>query len=153
MTPDQIKQAIESSFPTIRSKPRRNPDGWAFYLGEIREGPHSTRIARAVQKTPAAATKFKLAVTSRAKNGEAVHEVHTARQVQELVTEEIRLWHLHFWSISLRCLTRACSRRAAGGAGRSVCGTLLERAKERRIVRAPAVSPAADAQAVRQPHQ
>jgi hypothetical protein len=63
MTPDQIKQAIESSFPKIRSKPRRNPDGWAFYLGEIREGPHSTRIARAVRKTPVAATKFKLAVT------------------------------------------------------------------------------------------
>ena len=36
MTPDQIKQAIESAFPKVRSKPRHNPDGWAFFLGEVR---------------------------------------------------------------------------------------------------------------------
>jgi hypothetical protein len=100
MTPDQIKQTIESSFAAILSKPRHNPDGWAFYLGEIREGPHSTRIARAVQKTPAGATKFKLAVSSRVKGTDAVQEVHTATQVRDLVAEEIRLWHLHFGGLT-----------------------------------------------------
>jgi hypothetical protein len=96
MTPDQIKRAIEASFPNIRSKPRRSPDGWAFYLDEIREGPNPTRIARAVQRAPASGTKFKLAVTSRVKGVEAIREVHTAKQACDLVAEEIRLWHLHF---------------------------------------------------------
>lgn len=96
MTPNQVKEAVEGSFPIIRSKPRHNPDGRAFYLGEIREGPNPTRIARAVQRSPAAPTKFKLAVTSRVKGVEAVHEVHTARQVCDQVAEEVRLWQLHF---------------------------------------------------------
>ena len=96
MTPDQIKDAIEISFPDIRSKLRHNPDGWAFYLGEIREGSNPTRIARAVQRSPAAPTKFKLAVTSRVNGVEAVQEVHTPKQVCDLVAEEIRLWTLHF---------------------------------------------------------
>lgn len=96
MTPGQIKGAIEAAFPGIRSKPRHSPDGWAFYLEEIREGPRSTRIARAVQGSTASGTKLKLAVTSRVRGVEAVREVHTAKQVSELMAEEIRLWHLHF---------------------------------------------------------
>lgn len=97
MNPGQIKQAIESAFPKICSKPRHNPDGWAFYLSDVRErGPDSTRVARAVQRTPASATQFKLAVTSRVKGKDVLHEVHSVKQVQETVAEEIRLWHLHF---------------------------------------------------------
>ena len=97
MTPGQIKQAIESAFPKVRSKPRHNPDGWAFYLGEMRErGQHSTRIARAVQRSPTSATQFKLAVSSRVKGKDVLRDVHTAKQVQEVVAEEIRLWHLYF---------------------------------------------------------
>ena len=96
MTPDQIKQAIEATFPAVRSKRRRNPDGWSFYLDEIREGPNPTRIARAVQKSPSAPTKFKLAVTSRLKGAETLHAVHTPGQVAKVVAEEIRLWQLHF---------------------------------------------------------
>jgi hypothetical protein len=79
----------------VRFKRRRNPDGWAFYLGEIQEGVNSTRLARAVQRTPTSVTKFKLAVTSRVKRAETVKEVHTAGQVKELIAEEIRLWKLH----------------------------------------------------------
>ena len=97
MTPGEIKQAIESAFPKVRSKPRHNPDGWAFYLDEVSSGgPHSTRIARAVQKTPASSTQFKLAVSSRVKGRQVLRDVHTAKQVHEAVTEEVRLWHLHF---------------------------------------------------------
>jgi hypothetical protein len=96
MTPDEIKTVIEAAFPTIRSKPRHNPDGWAFYLGEIREGPNPTRVARALQRSLTAPTKFKLAVTSRVKDIEAVYEVHTAKQVCDLIAEEVRLWKFHF---------------------------------------------------------
>ena len=96
MNPEQIKKVIEASFPRVRSKRRRNPDGWAFYLDEVREGSRSTRLARALQSTPAGRTKFKLAVTSRVKGVEAVHEVHTAEELNDLVAEEIRLWDFHF---------------------------------------------------------
>jgi hypothetical protein len=97
MTPVEIEQAIESAFPNVRSKPRQNPDGWAFYLDEMSGGgPQSTRIARAVQKSPASSTQFKLAVSSRVEGKDVLRDVHTAKQVQEAVAEEIRLWHLHF---------------------------------------------------------
>ena len=93
MTPDVIKSVIEAAFPDIRSKPRRNPYGWAFYLGTIREAPNSTRTARAVQRTLAGRTQFKLSVTSRVSGVEALREVHSAEEVRALITEEIRLWH------------------------------------------------------------
>lgn len=44
-----------------------------------------------------------------------------------------------------RRITRACSRRAAGGASLPAGASFRERGKERRIVRAPGWQPAADA--------
>ena len=49
-----------------------------------------------MQRTPTSSTQFKLAVSSRVKGKDVLRDVHTAKQVQEAMTEEIRLWHLHF---------------------------------------------------------
>ncbi|MCE7761079.1 hypothetical protein GQL56_00365 [Pseudomonas putida] len=64
VTPDQILAFVEREYSHLVAEPRRNPDGWAFFLGAPRRGVDSNRIFRAVQHS-GGPTKLKLAVTSR----------------------------------------------------------------------------------------
>jgi hypothetical protein len=91
MTPDQIKQYIAAHYPTIVSKRRRRPHGWSFYYGEVLRGPNSTRIARVVDSTEMG-NEFKLSVTSRLTNTDAVCHVASEEQLQSLLEQELKLW-------------------------------------------------------------
>jgi hypothetical protein len=90
MTPDEIKNFIEASFPNIVSEPRHNPYGWAFYLKEVRKHPTSSRIARATQRE-GSPTEFKLAVSSLKQGQNIVIYDPSEQQVQEKVEHEIML--------------------------------------------------------------
>lgn len=83
MNPDQVRAVIEHDFPQVSFKPRRNPDGWAFYVG-------STRIARAVQSSAQAPTYFKLALSSR-QGTERILVAEGAEQVRSLFANELLL--------------------------------------------------------------
>ena len=97
MNPDEIKRFIEVTFDMIVAVQRNNPDGWAFYFREVRKGPNSTRIARAIQKSSGSPTLFKLVVTSRLNSNEAAEILNPNEgQVRELFTRELRLWKEHF---------------------------------------------------------
>lgn len=83
MNPDEVKAVIEETFPQISVKPRRNPDGWSFFVG-------ATRVARAVQSTPQAPTYFKLALSS-LQSSEKVVIVKNAAELKALVESELSL--------------------------------------------------------------
>jgi hypothetical protein len=97
MNPEEIKQLIEVTFPTIVSERRSNPDGWAFYFREVRRGANPSRIARAVQSGEGSPTFFKLAVSARLNpNSEAMVINPDEKQVRELFRRELELWIEHF---------------------------------------------------------
>ena len=98
MTPDEIKRYIQANFRTIVARPRNNPDGWAFFCGEVRRGPRSTRIARALDDGHGG-TRFKLSVTSRLTDRNVVCKLTSEEQLRELFEEELRLGLEHLgWS-------------------------------------------------------
>lgn len=89
MTPDVIRSLIESHFEDIRSVPRKNPYGWAFYHKKVQRGRYSTRIARATQ-SGTQHTTLKLAVTSRLdKQDTEVTIEGEEQQVLELFRREL----------------------------------------------------------------
>ncbi len=96
MTPDEIKNFIEANFDGIVSKPRSNPDGWAFFR-EVRRGANTNRIARAVQSSESSPVFFKLAVSARLNpNDEAVIIDPNEEQVRELFERQLSLWTEHY---------------------------------------------------------
>jgi hypothetical protein len=98
MNPDQIKSFIENNYPEILSERRRNPDGWAFYLGRVQKGSGPTRIARVVQIRPGSPVRFKPALSARVhkSKGLEVEIKGGAAQVRQLMDAELNLWHRHF---------------------------------------------------------
>lgn len=97
MTPEQIKNFIEATFPDIVSEQRNNPDGWAFYFKEVRKGTNPSRIARAVQSSEGSPTRFKLAVSARLNTNEEFEIIDPdEQQVRELFKHELKLWIEHF---------------------------------------------------------
>lgn len=91
MNPDEIKAFIERHFEKIRVTPRHRPDGWSCWYGEVRTGPNSTRIARALETKHGDPAKFKLSVSSRLR-GESVCRVTDGEQLRRLFEQELRLW-------------------------------------------------------------
>jgi hypothetical protein len=97
MTPNEIKNFIEANFAGIKSEPRNNPDGWAFYFGEVQRGSNPSRIARAVQSGDRGQTFFKLAVSERlVRDYEYEITNPDERQVRELFERELMLWMQNF---------------------------------------------------------
>jgi hypothetical protein len=95
MNPDHIKGLIEANFEAIVPEDRKG--GWAFYFMEVRKGPDSTRIARAIRRRASGPVYFKLSVSSRINNGaEEVVVNPTSEQVRALFARELALWKEHY---------------------------------------------------------
>ena len=90
MTPDEIQRFIQANFTGIAIDDRKNPDGSSFWYGEVRHGPRSTRIARALDDGHGG-TRFKLSVTSRLSGKSVVCSITSEEQLRELLEEELRL--------------------------------------------------------------
>ena len=84
MRPDEIKRYIQANFKNIMARPRSNPDRWAFFYAEVRRGPRSTRIARALDDRHGG-TRFKLSVTSRLTDRNVVCKLTSEEQLREQV--------------------------------------------------------------------
>lgn len=97
MSPDEILSALAQSHKELVARERRNPDGWAFFLGPPREGPKSNRILRATRSSTGAVTRLKLAVSSRhdLKNKEVRFRGDVAA-LRKLVASELQLFRKHF---------------------------------------------------------
>ena len=95
LRPDEIKRYIQANFKNIVARPRNSPYGWAFFYGEVRRGPYSTRIARAVDDGRGG-TEFKLSATSRLTKKNTVCQITSKEQLRELFEKELRLWKQNF---------------------------------------------------------
>lgn len=95
MSPDDVKKVLLGAFPRLKAQRRSNPDGWSFYMDEVRSGVKSTRIARAVRASPSAPTELKLSVTARLRSEPHTFEAFDADEVLKLVEAEIELFARH----------------------------------------------------------
>ena len=64
MSPDQIKSVLAKHIPERSPEPRKNPDGWSFYLGAPIRGTKTNRIVRATRSRKSSVTRLKLCVSS-----------------------------------------------------------------------------------------
>lgn len=97
MTPDEIKALVENEYPDLRTAPRRNPTGWAFFLHEICRGPRSTRIARVVRASHRSVTLFKPAVSARLglPGAEETEITRGEAQLRRLLDRELERYRQH----------------------------------------------------------
>lgn len=96
MSPDEIRRFLLRLYPLVAER-RTNPDGWAFYLAPPRKGATSNRIIRATRSSPAAATRLKLAVSSRHKARDEELEFEGDEvALRKLVDQELQLFERHF---------------------------------------------------------
>jgi hypothetical protein len=114
MSPNDVKELVEARYPKLVC--RRRADGWAFYLGDVREGPNSTRIARVSRRGRNAATKLKPVATARLtrqKNLE-IEVTGGQAQVQDLLDRELSVWREHFGEKAVRFDGAAGVQRSLG---------------------------------------
>lgn len=97
MSPDEIRLFLSQSYPELVGRPRRNPDGWSFFLGEPQHGIRANRILRACRRNHRAATRLMLPISSRyhAQRIEIDFQGDEAA-LRKLVEEELQLFRGHF---------------------------------------------------------
>jgi hypothetical protein len=97
MSPDQIKTALAKRFPELKARARKNPNGWALFLGVPRGGVHTNRILRATRSRPTSETRLKLSVSSKI-SGKDVELVFAGSEseLHALVAKELKLYQEHF---------------------------------------------------------
>jgi hypothetical protein len=95
MTPEEIRIALAEHFPQLIPEPRTSPDGWSFFLGEVRRGPNSTRIFHANRSSPGAVTMVRLPVSRRVLGDGEYYEAFTGNidTLLQLVTRELQLYN------------------------------------------------------------
>ncbi|HEU4699355.1 MAG TPA: hypothetical protein VFS40_09250 [Gemmatimonadales bacterium] len=96
MSPDAIKDLVDRDFTSMRAERRHNPDGWSFFVHDVRRHAKPTRVARALRPWPGSPTFVELAMTSRLTGAEHEVEADSADQVAALLQEELRLYAEHF---------------------------------------------------------
>ena len=97
MSPDEIRRALARHYPSLVAQPRKNPDGWAFYLDPPQKGANSNRIIRATRSSPNAVTRLKLVVSSRRRAPDTELEfAGDETSLREYVDQELQLFEKHF---------------------------------------------------------
>ena len=90
MDPHEILELVTSRFPGLVAKPRRNPDGWAFYAARSRDQ-KLVRVFRAVRSSPSSVTKLKLAISSRLRQEPVIIDFKEGEaRLISLVQQELR---------------------------------------------------------------
>ena len=97
MSPDDIHSVLLREYPELRAKRRKNPYGWAFYLGPPKGGRNSNRIIRATRASLGGVTQLKLSVLSRHGSKEIeLSFVGNEVDLRKHVESELALFREHF---------------------------------------------------------
>jgi len=92
MTPDAVYAFVSREYPELSAEPRRNPDGWSFFLGPKKGVQQPNRILRVVASSRNRPSRLKLAVTSRLKSETEFVFQGDETELKALIDRELELF-------------------------------------------------------------